>query len=283
MRRLLLLSFLPAMVLLVAPGCPLDIRIRCDESTGCPQGQVCVSGGCEPVTPSVDGGCTGAECEIPDGGCTGSGCETPDAGCTGAECETPDAGCTGSGCETPDAGCTGSGCGTPDAGCSSTVPVGSACTQPCECANDAAACVGGMCTLTCSTDFTCHGGRRCEDGNCVVGPRLGESCEDAFDCAEFAQCPRDRMRCEAQCNPSTGFCAPGYQCAPDWLCVRECSGTPASVGQVCDNSLDCAPCSVCVSTGAVLRCRQPCQQDRDCPGGAPGACQQVGDTRACRL
>ncbi|QDE67324.1 MULTISPECIES: hypothetical protein [Myxococcus] len=91
------------------------------------------------------------------------------------------------------------------------------------------------------------------------------------------------MRCEESCNPGGTLCEAGYQCAPDGLCVKECSGTPASVGEVCENSLDCAPCSVCLSSGTELRCRQPCRLDRDCPGGATGACEQVGDTKACRL
>ncbi|WP_420811439.1 DUF7107 domain-containing protein [Myxococcus hansupus] len=451
MRRFFLLSLLPALVLLVAPGCPLDIRVRCDEPGDCPQDFVCVRGDCEPATPErigaacdtaahcgpgltcgtgfpggycllacseatpcpqgsvcatelgqclrtcgetctrpgygcgpvpnasgplracvpvttppdggctdagceipdggctgagcegpdggctgaecegPDGGCTGAECEGPDGGCTGQGCETPDGGCSGEGCEAPDAGCSGSGCETPDggcsglecespdagcsgpsceppdagcsgpgcespdagcsgpgcespdAGCTGTGCGQPDAGCASTVPVGGACTRPCECADAAAACVSGTCTLTCSTDFTCRDGRRCTDGQCVVGARIGEPCRDTFDCPDFASCPRERMRCEERCNPGSGLCEAGYQCAPDSVCVQACSGSPASVGDDCENSLDCSPCSVCLTSGAALRCRQPCRLDRDCPGGAAGSCEQVGSTRACRL
>ncbi|CAM4511038.1 MULTISPECIES: hypothetical protein [Myxococcus] len=91
------------------------------------------------------------------------------------------------------------------------------------------------------------------------------------------------MRCEEKCNPESNHCEAGYQCAPDGLCVQECSGTPVSVGEDCENSLDCAPCSVCLSSGAALRCRQPCRLDRDCPGGATGACEQVGNTKACRL
>ncbi|WP_253816462.1 hypothetical protein [Myxococcus xanthus] len=343
MRRLLLLSLLPALVLLVAPGCPLDIRIRCDEPDGCPQGQVCVRGDCEPVDTVRIGDACGehADCGpgrtcgtgFPGGYCLlacsdaapcpagsvcapglgqclrtcGEACARPgygcghvpdasgplsacvpvttstDGGCTGSGCEVPDAGCTGSGCEVPDAGCTGSGCGAPDAGCASTVEVGGACTRPCECADAAAACVGGTCTLTCSTDFTCRDGRRCSNASCVVGARIGEACRDTFECSDFASCPRERMRCEEKCNPGSGLCEPGYQCAPDGLCVQECSGTPVSVGEDCENSLDCAPCSVCLSSGAELRCRQPCRLDRDCPGGATGACEQVGDTKACRL
>ncbi|GHG92705.1 hypothetical protein GCM10012319_54440 [Comamonas sp. KCTC 72670] len=403
MRRILLLCVLPALVLLVAPGCPLDIRIRCDEPGDCPQGFVCVRGDCEPattarigaacdteadcgpglscdtgfpggyclrpcseaapcpegsvcapglgmcfqacgeacvrpgygcgpvpevsallsacvpVTAPVDGGCTDAECEVPDAGCTGSGCEatdagctgpgceapdggcsgsgcetpdagctgagceTPDAGCTGAGCETPDAGCTGPSCETPDAGCTGTGCGTPDAGCASTVPVGGACTRTCECADAEATCINETCALACATDFTCPDGQRCTDAQCEVGARLGEPCRTPFDCPGTAQCPRERMRCEARCNPRADLCAAGYRCAPDWYCVRECSGPPASVGEVCENSWDCSPCSFCLPSGAALRCRQPCRLDRDCPGGAPGACEQLEDTKACRL
>ncbi len=344
MRRLFLLLLLPAWVLLVAPGCPLDIRIRCDESGGCPQGEVCVRGDCEPATSGLHiGDACGADADcgpgltcgmgFPGGYCLlscseatscppgsvcaralgqclrtcgetcarpGYGCGavpdsssplsacvplmTPsDGGCTGAECEAPDGGCTGSGCEAPDGGCTEAGCEPSDGGCSSTVAVGGACTRPCECADAAAACVDGTCTLTCTSDFTCRDGRRCMDSHCEVGPRLGEPCRDTFECPGTAQCPWERMRCEARCNPRADLCAAGYRCAPDWLCVQECTGTPASVGEVCENSLDCAPCSICLSSGAVLRCRQPCRLDRDCPGGATGACEQVGETKACRL
>ncbi|MCP3163560.1 DUF7107 domain-containing protein [Myxococcus qinghaiensis] len=345
MRRLLPLSLLPVLVLLVAPGCPLDIRIRCDESQECSQGQVCVRGGCEPVDAERVGAACGADSDcgeglscglgFPGGYClfecseakdcprgtvcatelgqclrtcgedcarSGYGCgavpqagepltacvpvmTSADGGCTGTACEVPDAGCTGSGCGVPDGGCKGTGCGTPDAGCSSTVAVGGPCSRACECADPAAACEDSKCTLTCVSDFACRDGRRCSNDACVVGPRLGDACTDSLDCPTFASCPRERMRCEEKCNWNAGggLCEPGYQCAPDGLCVQACSGTPASVGEVCENSMDCSPCSVCLTSGAALRCRQPCRLDRDCPGGAVGACEQVGDTKACRL
>ncbi|WP_255442802.1 hypothetical protein [Corallococcus sp. Z5C101001] len=344
MRRFLLLSLVPALVLFAATGCPLDIRVRCDESQGCSQGQVCVGGECEPVDADRLGEACGADADcgpgltcgmgFPGGYCLlacsakrscprGSVCATElgqclrtcgedcvrpgygcgvvpdpsgtlnacvpvtpptDGGCTGAGCEVPDGGCPDAGCVKPDGGCTGAGCSPPDAGCSSTVELGGTCSRACECADPAAACEGGACTLKCSLDFTCRDERRCTNTHCVVGPRLGGACRDSFDCPGIATCPRERLRCEEKCNPAgAGLCEPGYQCAPDGLCVRECSGTPSSVGEVCENSLDCAPCSVCLSSGTALRCRQPCRLDRDCPGGATGACEQVGDTKACRL
>ncbi|MBZ4418880.1 hypothetical protein K8638_20625 [Myxococcus sp. RHST-1-4] len=78
-------------------------------------------------------------------------------------------------------------------------------------------------------------------------------------------------------------CRPGYRCAPDEVCVEACTGVPETLGLTCDNSLDCNRCGVCLPSGDVLRCRQPCRLDRDCPGGAQGSCEQVGGTSACRL
>ncbi|WP_338871495.1 hypothetical protein [Myxococcus stipitatus] len=318
------LSFLlPVSVLLFASGCPLDIRIRCEDSRECSSGQVCVRGGCEDLLGErVGDDCeSDAECGpgftcgegFPGGYCLlacsrerpcpeGSVCATDLGRCLrtcGEHCARPGYGCgpvpESSGpldacvpVATPadggsDGGCTGAGC-VPDAGCSGTVPEGGTCTRPCECAGASAVCDNGTCARTCETDFQCSAGWRCRHDVCVVGPRLGEPCRDSFECAVYASCPKERLRCEETCNPQVGgLCSAGYQCAPDGLCVRECTGTPVSVGEECENSMDCAACSVCVASAPGLRCRQPCRLDRDCPGGAAGACEQVGQTKVCRL
>jgi hypothetical protein len=135
----------------------------------------------------------------------------------------------------------------------------------------------------CSTDFQCTADRRCFDGHCELGPRIGGTCQDSFECPAFAQCNKARERCEESCNPNLSSCEAGYRCAPDGVCVENCTGVPETLGLSCENSLDCTRCGVCLSTGGSLRCRQRCSLDRDCPGGAAGACEQVGATRACKL
>ncbi|WP_342378332.1 hypothetical protein NVS55_03080 [Myxococcus stipitatus] len=293
------LSFLlPVWVLLFASGCPLDIRIRCEDSRECESGQVCVRGGCEDLLGErVGDDCeSDAECGpgftcgegFPGGYCLlecsrerpcpeGSVCSLGLGRCLrtcGEHCTRSGYGCgpvpESSGpldacvpVATPadggsDGGCTGAGCGTPD---------------------------GGGLEEDCTTDFQCRAGWRCSNSQvCVEGPRLGEACRDSFECAVYATCPKERLRCEETCNAQVGgLCSAGYRCAPDGLCVRECSGVPATVGEECENSMDCSPCSVCVASAPGLRCRQPCRLDRDCPGGATGACESVGQAKYCRL
>ncbi|MCY0999022.1 hypothetical protein OWM54_17930 [Myxococcus sp. MISCRS1] len=350
MRRFLSCCGLVVLVLLFAPGCPLDIRVRCDESHACASNEVCVRGGCEPrAVERVGEDCDGdSECGpgltcglgFPGGYCllecsadapcpSGTVCAKDLGVCLlgcGEDCYRPgygcgpvpdssgllnacvpvatqadgggsdggggadgggglDAGCTTAVCEAPDAGCSGPTCGSSDGGCAATVGMGGACTRACECLEAAAACVEGRCAETCTSDFTCRDGRRCNNDECEVGPRLGEACKDPFDCADTARCRPERPRCEESCNPNAGggICPAGYQCALDGLCVRECTGIPESTGEVCENSWDCATCAVCLSSGAESRCRRTCRLDRDCPGGAVGACEQVGETKACRL
>jgi hypothetical protein len=137
----------------------------------------------------------------------------------------------------------------------------------------------------CDQDSSCQDGRRCnEAGQCEQGPRLGETCA-GFDCQRLAVCHPLRHRCEYTCR-SELECLRGYRCSPDSLCIAECSGTPPeTLGLTCQSSMDCVRCGVCVASGSTKQCRQPCQLDGDCPGGAAGVCEQVGSGqhRACRL
>jgi len=173
----------------------------------------------------------------------------------------------------------------PDAGCVASVPLDGRCTHACECATAGATCSGGTCVLTCSTDWDCPEDRRCDEASdrCEVGSRIGEPCEDGFDCQSFVQCNTTRDRCEVNCSNDFA-CPPGYRCSPDSTCVENCTGVPESLGLTCESSLDCSRCGLCVESGGEKRCRASCQLDRDCPGGAAGACEQVGTSklRACR-
>jgi hypothetical protein len=179
----------------------------------------------------------------------------------------------------------GTGEPTPDAGCVASVPLDGRCTQACECATAGASCSGGTCVLPCSTDWDCPDDRRCDEATekCERGPRIGEACVDDFDCQSFVQCNEARGRCEDPCTSDVA-CAPGYRCSPDSTCVENCTGVPETVGLTCESSLDCSRCGLCVASGSEKRCRASCQLDRDCPGGAAGACEQVGTSKlkACR-
>ncbi|MDY7229398.1 latent transforming growth factor beta-binding protein [Hyalangium rubrum] len=148
-------------------------------------------------------------------------------------------------------------------------------------------CEGSDCAeaLNCDEDSHCRAGWRCnEAGKCEEGPRLGETCE-GLDCQRLAVCHPLYHRCEYTCRADLE-CPSSYRCSPDSLCIEQCGGTPPeTLGLTCRSSMDCVRCGVCVGSGSTKQCRQPCQRDEDCPGGAPGVCEQVGSGthRACRL
>jgi hypothetical protein len=154
-------------------------------------------------------------------------------------------------------------------------------------ARDELPCTGQDCQQdqSCDQDSSCQDGWRCnEAGQCEQGPRLGETCE-GFDCQRLAVCDPRYHRCEFTCRNDLE-CPRSYRCSPDSLCIAECSGTPPeTLGLTCGSSTDCVRCGVCVLSGGTKRCHQPCQRDEDCPGGAPGVCEQVGSgpKRVCRL
>jgi hypothetical protein len=137
----------------------------------------------------------------------------------------------------------------------------------------------------CDDDSGCRDGWRCtQAGQCEQGPRLGEAC-DGFDCQYLAVCHPLHHRCEYTCRRDLD-CPHGYLCSPDSLCIAQCAGAPPeTLGRTCQSSADCARCGVCLASGGTERCHQPCTRDEDCPGGAPGVCEQVGSGphRACRL
>ncbi|XXF77576.1 hypothetical protein P2318_31660 [Myxococcaceae bacterium GXIMD 01537] len=319
MRRLLLL-LLPALAAMAVLGCPLDIQVRCDESSPCKSGEVCVAGACEreqePRGAPLGGACAsdtgcdeGLTCGagFPGGYCLvecgaggacpsdsvcvpelgrclracGEGCDRPGYACVGVPYpNSPTQACA------PSGGGQGDG-GTPDGGCVGNVPLGERCSRACECAASGASCDEGFCQQPCVNDSACPDDRRCNERThrCEVGPRLGETCRETLDCQSFAFCNTTRRRCEMTCSTDWG-CAPGFRCGPDSLCIEDCSSVPETVGLTCESSMDCARCGFCVPVSdAEKRCRQPCYLDRDCPGGATGACEQLsGSTlRACRL
>lgn len=144
-----------------------------------------------------------------------------------------------------------------------------------------AGCPDGVCP--CLGDRDCPDGQRCDTfhDECESGPRLTDECNGIGECPSFANC--EDNRCQLSC---TYGCPPGYQCAPESVCVEECiAGPPETVGGACDSSMDCLRCGYCVGPTGAKRCHQPCRSDSDCPGGEPGGCEAVpgGSLRVCRL
>jgi hypothetical protein len=303
-------------------GCPINIQVRCDESFPCGSGEACVAGACVRVeAPGVGGACaSSAECGagrtcgtgFPGGYClapcgsggacpSGSVCVNELGWCMracGQACSRPGYACLpvpqpGSATRAcaPTSGHTGDGGPLDpdppgDGGCAGSVPLDGPCGRTCDCSTPGAECVENLCVQTCSRDTDCPEDRRCNEDShqCEVGPRLGDPCDNSFECPGVARCNPERHRCEESCSTDWG-CPAGYRCSPDQLCVEECTGAPpATVGLTCESSMDCASCGFCVASGEQRRCRQPCHLDRDCPGGALGACEQVGSqVRVCRL
>lgn len=237
---------------LVAAGCPLTIDVRCESFSDCLPEETCEGGVCR----------TGSR-PAPDSGSTTQ--KPPDAGGqVGADSGT-----------VQDAGVIA------DAGCAAVVPLDQPCQATCECETAGAFCQG-TCVLSCTTDFECPTGRRCDQGVCRVGPRLGEACEDSWDCLT-GQCDLTRKRCEQYCSHD-GSCPSGYRCAPDGYCVEKCDDVPATLGLTCEISVDCPRCGFCVQAAdSVLRCHQRCSLDRDCGDGGLGACEDRFSYRVCRL
>jgi hypothetical protein len=141
------------------------------------------------------------------------------------------------------------------------------------------------CQVSCDSDAQCPDGQRCDtvyNGRCEAGPRLTQECTRLASCPAFALC--EKGHCALRC---TYGCPPGYQCGPEGVCVETCTGgPPETLGNFCESSMACARCGFCVSTGGAKRCHQPCKADAECAGGAPGACQPVGEgspMRVCRL
>ena len=317
MRRLLLLA--SALLALVGAGCPLLIQVRCDESFPCEDGQACVAGTCVPVASARVGAACDSDVACGAGLTCGTGfpggyclapCGEADACASGLVCVKEIGRCMracGEACGRPGYACEpvpqpGSGtwaCApsardagtvepTPseDAGCSGQVPLGGSCAQACDCATPGADCVDRVCTRACTRDSECLDGTRCNEiwHRCEAGPRLGETCRESFDCPSTATC-NAQHRCKTGCTSDFG-CPLDYRCAPDSVCVNEFTAPPLeTLGLTCETSLDCARGGFCVLSGSEKRCRQPCQLDRDCPGGATGACEQAGTKtpRACRL
>lgn len=291
MRRILLLLF-PVLTVVGVIGCPLDIQVRCDENSPCHGDEACVAGACVRIPPEKIGEACTADSECGAGLSCGTG--FPGGYCL-ALCG-PSGACPSGAVCVPELGrclrACGEACTRPGYACLA-VPHPSSLTQACapasESTGDGGTGDGGPTEepSTCSTDLECPEDRRCSETwhTCELGPRLGEACEDSFDCGLSGSCNPQRSRCEKTCSQDL-YCPNGYRCSPDELCVEKCSSAPPeTVGLTCETSMDCARCGFCVDSGGVKQCRQPCQLDRDCPGGATGVCERVGSTqlKACRL
>jgi|GEM_PF-1290917 len=229
-------------------------------TTGCPSGQMCVSGACQTVTgdgntcsPCRSGAdCSGGVClGYPDGGgYCGTTCGS------GADCGSGEMCLSVTGtspqcirfsggspsCATVPAGCTS------DSGCSAA--------QMCNVATGA--CVPRVSTGTTPLGGPCEASADCASGSCFAG-----ICTQSCDGLNPDSCPGG-FYCNGQ---ATGSCGDG-------ICQAGAAGAGA-LGATCTSNTECA--SIFCASG---HCSEPC-----IPGGAvsctAGFACQVGPTPGC--
>lgn len=142
---------------------------------------------------------------------------------------------------------------------------------------------GGVFSPSCTSDFQCPAGFRCEFERCTPGARINEACDWEPDCPAGATCNEEARRCEEWCSNDLG-CPEGYRCSSDGFCVERCEDASATLGLSCQSSPDCR-CGDCVEAedGGGLRCHRRCRLDRDCPDGGDGACRDRTFFNVCAL
>jgi MYXO-CTERM domain-containing protein len=139
----------------------------------------------------------------------------------------------------------------------------------------------------CGFDGVCGEDCPSPDLDCPLGKRLGDACDDAFEC-------EDRVCLEAPDAPGVSYCSIACDpedprgCSPplgacverDGAHVCEYDGTtPGTQGAACDESDDCRV-GVCDPDDDI--CVAQCGDGFDaCPEGYE--CRGLGDAEACRL
>jgi hypothetical protein len=283
-------------------------------TTGCPSGQECVSGSCQPVmgdgsicspcTSSADCGGAGALClNYGSGGFCGQACRS-DADCGGDTCVNTSGGpqCVrfvgGSpSCSGEPSGCARDSDCASDEVCSSgeCVPrpmtgaeLGGACTQDSGCRSGL--CIGGVCTQTCDVlrPTSCPGGFFCDDGTspscstgyCVAGSpgsrALGAACGADTECASL-YC--EAGVCSQPCVPGgVSGCEAGFTCQAGTLPCRGSCQRARSLGDACEGSDQCAS-GICAVRGDGSFCTQVCGDAAPCPESF--TCTAAGDTSVC--
>ncbi len=237
----------------VCGGADTQCRARCDVSSDCADGQVCVAGQCAWRSKlGLDGGFP-----APRGSCRlTSDCPT-DAGefqvCANGRCtrqcvDARDCPVSGQSC-TADGQCVG--------GMSSAT-----CVLNSDCGADAGSslvCLSGTCGPECKTPRDC-GGRVCllPQGACAPQGGLAAVCRLSSDCA-------DGLRCVS------GFC--GEECRSDRDCVTggvgftcqrgSCVSPPDAGALECRYTSDCQVGKRC----EAQRCVRECVGDNECAAG----------------
>lgn len=269
--------------------------------TGCPTGQECVSGSCQPImgdgtvcSPCTSNEDCGGPADIcigyPDGGrYCGQDCAS-NADCGGDTCAALQGG--GRQCARVVGGnftCTAMpmGCTT-----SSDCPVGQQCQggtcvaglpgaglgEPCD-SNDACSsglCSNGACTQTCNSNditgscpagFYCNGSAAsCNEGFCLAGGpgggQLGQSCTEDTECASLF-C--EAGSCSQPCTPDgAATCPSGFACQTGALeCLGSCQQSGA-LGDICDTNFECTS-GICATLGDLSFCTEFCTDAMPCP------------------
>lgn len=283
-------------------------------TTGCPSGQECVSGACEPI---MGDGSMCAPCRGPSD-CSGGGlclsypngagyCGRPcssSADCDGDQCVNTNGGpqCVRySGnqpsCEGTSTGCRNDSECASDEICSggSCVPrpatgsaLGEACTSDDGCRSSL--CLGGICTQSCAwldtrscpSGFYCDADSTtsCSEGYCLRGTagggQLGASCSNDTDCDSLF-CAEGS--CSTPCVPGgAAGCEPGYVCKVGRLSCRGACLPGRELGDACEVNDDCIS-RTCAVRGGESFCTARCDDATPCPDDFE--CVAAGDQSVC--
>jgi MYXO-CTERM domain-containing protein len=230
-------------------GEPVDCALE-----GCPLGQDCVLGVCEPAP--LESCVTAMDCASDERCIEGTGL------CVRRSVTVPGLGTT---CES-DMDCDSKEC--------ADLPGGRKCTLTCD----------GLDPRSCPSGFYCDPGLTdaCGTGLCVAGKGgsggFGTACEASTDCASLF-C--DRGVCTIPCDASVAEnCPLSYVCHPDVDTGCGACLPPLPVGDPCLTNIQCES-ELCFSDDPARAgvCTVMCTSEADCPAGL--ACDVDGGTSLC--
>jgi MYXO-CTERM domain-containing protein len=221
---------------------------------GCPFGQACVEGQCEPAP--LESCVTAMDCASDEVCIQGTG------RCVRRSISVPG---LGTACEV-DTDCESQEC--------AELPSGRRCTLTCD----------GLDPRSCPSGFYCDPGLTdaCGTGLCVAGKggagTFGSPCEASTECASLF-C--DRGVCTVPCDAAaTDNCPASDVCHPDAATGCGACLPPLPLGEACLTNIQCAS-ALCYSDDPAAEgvCSTPCAADDDCPGEL--RCAPAGDEGLC--